>query len=535
MFQALNKPLIALAALALILGSAVALQPPSASADIADGVWFLDDFDPDAADACSEGDPREVRVFDPDDPDKVASMITEDDGIDVDDDGDIDQVPIIQIAFDDELIICVEPEEEFNVTFDTSGAGDWDDAKCGDLGTECIAEEGVGDDALTVVASSPTVQPLIALTFTCNAASVQSISITQDDANGGDGDEFDFRIMCKGEARSIGLTVTPETVIESSPAVFNTAHALIQAVITDAAGNPVLPGTEVDFTVDRCAIGALDPADREEALDLFEEPPIEDYVALDSFANTAAPPTGLTASAETVEIDTNIPPDGVPNHSEALAILHAEGCAPGPVTITVTVEVSGADVEATHTITVVGPVAFITLTAAPTELVCGEKAEITVSATDALNQGVSDHTRIELVTNYGGVLAGTGSSLTIGQPVNPLSSTAVELFDGAGTAYLITSPEHVGPYEVLAASTIGPFSGTVEDAPRVTAQVTVTCTLGTAPAVVAPDTGTGTIRPPNTGDAGLAASSAGTAPLYVIAGAVAFVLAGFASFGFARR
>ena len=43
------------------------------------------------------------------------------------------------------------------------------------------------------------------------------------------------------------------------------------------------------------------------------------------------------------------------------------------------------------------------------------------------------------------------------------------------------------------------------------------------------------ISPPNTGDAGLAASSAGTASLFVIAGAVAFFLAGFASFSFARR
>jgi hypothetical protein len=44
------------------------------------------------------------------------------------------------------------------------------------------------------------------------------------------------------------------------------------------------------------------------------------------------------------------------------------------------------------------------------------------------------------------------------------------------------------------------------------------------------------ISPPNTGDAGLAATgSSGSASLFVIAAAVAFVLAGFASFGFARR
>jgi hypothetical protein len=122
------------------------------------------------------------------------------------------------------------------------------------------------------------------------------------------------------------------------------------------------------------------------------------------------------------------------------------------------------------------------------------------------------------------------------QPVNPLSSTAVELFDGTGTAFLITSPEHVGPYEVLAASTIGPFSGTVEDAPRVTAQATVTCTLGTAPDVIAPDTGTGEIRPPNTGDAGLAdGSGSATAWLPGIAGAALIALAAIAARRLATR
>jgi hypothetical protein len=56
-----------------------------------------------------------------------------------------------------------------------------------------------------------------------------------------------------------------------------------------------------------------------------------------------------------------------------------------------------------------------------------------------------------------------------------------------------------------------------------------------APTVAAPSTGTGTgsITPPNTGDAGLASGST-SASLFIIAG-VAFVLAGLASIRFARN
>ncbi len=52
--------------------------------------------------------------------------------------------------------------------------------------------------------------------------------------------------------------------------------------------------------------------------------------------------------------------------------------------------------------------------------------------------------------------------------------------------------------------------------------------------VTAPVTGTGSITPPNTGDAGLASSSS-NAMLFVIVGAAAFVLAGIASVSYARR
>jgi len=217
----------------------------------------------------------------------------------------------------------------------------------------------------------------------------------------------------------------------------------------------------------------------------------------------------------------------------------------------------------TATITVVGPPASITVAAAPTSLNCGEKATITVTVKDSAGQNVSDRTRVELVTNFGGVIGGTTATLgpvsVTGGNVYPVSSSSAETFNGVATAYLLTSTDHVGPYEVVAAaggsvmasngslapwynvvqgsstSLNGPSNGLAagifpnnlsyfpwynqgllsyspSSAP-VNAQATVTCSVPGAPAaavpvVTAPRTGQGpadafAIRPPNTGDAGL--------------------------------
>jgi hypothetical protein len=207
----------------------------------------------------------------------------------------------------------------------------------------------------------------------------------------------------------------------------------------------------------------------------------------------------------------------------------------------------------TATITVVGPPASITVAAAPTSLNCGEKATITVTVKDSAGQNVSDRTRVELVTNFGGVIGGTTATLgpvsVAGGNVYPVSSSSAETFNGVATAYLLTSTDHVGPYEVVAAAggsvmasngalapwySIGATTATnatpnasayfpwynqgllsysPSSAP-VNAQATVTCSVPGAPAaaaapvVTAPRTGQGpadafAIRPPNTGDAGL--------------------------------
>jgi hypothetical protein len=257
----------------------------------------------------------------------------------------------------------------------------------------------------------------------------------------------------------------------------------------------------------------------------------------------------------------------------------------------------------TATITVVGPPASITVAAAPTSLNCGEKATITVTVKDSAGQNVSDHTRVELVTNFGGVIGGTTATLgpvnVTGGQVFPESSSSAETFNGVATAYLLTSTDHVGPYEVVAAAggsvmatngslapwynTLGTFTNAVTSstgaitsgtflAPAfngtptvsayypwyqqgllqytpssapVNAQATVTCAVpgapaAAAPAIAAPRTGQGpadafAIRPPNTGDAGLAAGSSSNAMVYVAGGVAVFALAGLASLKFATR
>jgi hypothetical protein len=370
---------------------------------------------------------------------------------------------------------------------------------------------------------------------------------------------------CVNYPTQITLTATP-TSVESAPAIGNVHDSLIVATVSDSAGHYVSEGYVVDWSATGCKIEARDQdeytgSDGDAALFAAFKSSVPATAAAINDHASGATTAGSDTSSDTFLYDAS-PAPGLQLETRAAAILHCEGADPGIVTVTATIDDHqdignvelgpSSDISGSVDVTVVGPPAFITMVAEPTELVCGEKAQILVTVTDALNQNVSDHTFVELVTNYGGVLGGTGSSLTTFQPVNPLSSSEGETFGGVATAYLLTSTGHIGAYEVVAAaggSHIGAYEvdysfgdgGTfvgntgVFSTPVVTSQVTVTCTEAAPPEVTAPDTGTGNISPPNTGDAGLAASSSSTAMLFVIAGAVAFVLAGVAKFGFARR
>jgi hypothetical protein len=220
--------------------------------------------------------------------------------------------------------------------------------------------------------------------------------------------------------------------------------------------------------------------------------------------------------------------------------------SPGVAKVMACIDVEGADVCKTVNITVVGPpVAPIVLTTDQTSVRCGERVQITASIKDAAGQNVSDHTRVEVVTNAGGVLGGTGAVIAEAGLVSPVSSTVGETNNGQATFWLITSELHQGTYTVLVTAGGGGSvaSGGVFSTPPATGSVTVTCTGPTTAApsapspaatVRAPSTGQG-ITPPSTGDAGLADASGSSWALFVIAGLTVFALAGVASFKFARR
>jgi hypothetical protein len=404
------------------------------------------------------------------------------------------------------------------------------------------AESECGEVLLTGTPPSTVVDAVdggILVHYVCpDEAAFVEITITNDN------DEHVFFIDCFAQPDTIEVTAKPTTV-EIVPQIGSFAHSEITIVLS-GDGLPVdADDLEIDVSVPKCAI--------EIGLDDPDTSPLTDNWPADDDISVSFPTTGPNADKTVID---NI-------------WFHADwnNCTPGDVVVTVNVEVDdGADLVDTVTIKVVGPPAFITATAAPDRLICGEKSTITVKVTDAIGQNVSNNTQVELISNWGSVIAGTGATLGFPGtgPVNPLASSAAATYNGVAVAYLLTSNNHVGAYEVVAAAggTLAfpsPFApagdindpyynegdaGTIHDhndslytgAP-ITTQVTVTCSLPAAPVaptVTAPQTGTGSITPPNTGDAGLASSSS-NAMLFVIVGAAAFVLAGIASVSYARR
>ncbi len=136
------------------------------------------------------------------------------------------------------------------------------------------------------------------------------------------------------------------------------------------------------------------------------------------------------------------------------------------------------------------------------------------------------------MTNFGGVLGGTGAVVEGLGSVTPLSSTVAKTIGGSATIFLITSDEHQGPYEVIV-TTGSHISGSATSAPF-SVQVTVVCTPDGGSPVTAPSTGTGSdITPPSTGNAGLLDSNSQRL-IFLIGGVIAFALAGVATLRFSR-
>jgi hypothetical protein len=392
-----------------------------------------------------------------------------------------------------------------------------------------------------------------------------------------DDDSLSIEIECRGDSDDDVTTIDANPAsIEIVPARGNVAHSFIRVLLEDADGNPAFPGPDVLFTVDRCTIEEQ-LVDEEGDDDADPDDPDAEFEGAEALFRTNYsvndPLVRNRVETSVFALDTNIDStrsednsatftvvsDSDSERTVAGAIVHCEPkhtgsspATPGVITVTAIVEQDGsADDIFTVKITLVGPPASITINASPTELRCGEKAQVVVVIKDAIGQNVSDHTQFEAVTNAGGVLGGTGAVIGLAGPVVPISSTVGETFAGTSTFFLITSEQHSGPYEVVV--TTGGAAVTSDErllglfsSPPISVQTTVRCTLpvvaAAAPAPVATikapstgDLGTTSIRPPSTGDAGLADASGASWMLIAIGGVVAFTLVGVATAKVTRR
>jgi hypothetical protein len=426
----------------------------------------------------------------------------------------------------------------------SNAAGDWSDIDYS--GT-------IGDDGYVEV------------DVTCNESGQFDLSFANTD-----GDPGQITVKCGDEANKTNskLSAFP-TKVEIVPAQGSVSHSMIEALLADKNNLPSIVGRDVFWTTDKCAIESSyfdnsDPSVRESNFEgqetIYKTNLNANYLpSADAVENSdSAKKLPDSTSGEDNTTSFQVTSSGGTVRTVAGAILHcgadhASNVTPGTANITAVIEVpDGSDIVLTTTVTVVGPPASPILVAADqTSVKCGDRVTVTVTVKDAAGQNVSDHTRVEAVTNAGGVLGGTGSTVGGFNNVNPVSSTVAETFSGVATFYLITSEAQPGIYDVTIATGGG---GSVADqqlgglfsTPVVTGHVQVSCASQVptfavaAPAtpaatITAPRTGQG-ITAPNTGDAGLAAADSGNAwLLYVVIGGVAFALAGVASVKFARR
>jgi hypothetical protein len=390
---------------------------------------------------------------------------------------------------------------------------------------------------------------------TCEDAGTFDLSFAADDGPG-EGSQASIEVTCVGEVDEGLITATP-TKVEIVPAEGSVSYSLIVVELLDENGDPVAEGPTVDFNTNRCEFldedGIGDLETLKAALDVFADyDPNHPDSAVDVHdfvdANIEDDPDDVSNDVPSFTLDDDA---GDFDEDDTLAAIvldcSDEDTVPGTAEVCFQVDQEGGDVMGCVKVTVVGPPAKVTAAAAPTTLICGEKATITVTVKDSADQNVSDHTRVEAVTNLGGVLAGTGAVAGQAGLVVPISSTVAETFNGVATFYLLTSDAHAGPYEVVIATggsgSVNTGLGGVFSTPPQVTQVTVTCSqpvvaAPAAPTVTAPSTGTGSVSPPNTGDGGLVAdqTSAGFSwALVAVAGVLAFSVAGLATLKISRR
>jgi hypothetical protein len=325
-----------------------------------------------------------------------------------------------------------------------------------------------------------------------------------------------LKFVCPGVPDTAKIAASPSTV-ETFPATAgiaaNASMSKITVTVYDQDGNN-LDGAHVTLTTDDCTfvsdggdvsadLGgvAISPAGGGKTVDIVSD---TDSATDDNFVTD----NPLQTQAGTAE-----------------AVLDCSGSkgTPGTAHITAVVNRPGSDVVLTVDVKVVGPTASngLVLSLSSTNVSCGQPITATAKAVDAQGLPVSDGTLIRFTTDTSSGVVGGSEGAQGGVPS----------VGGSASVIIATDPGNPGPHTVVA-YVINAAGGVA-----VQTSATYQCSGPPAPATVtSPGTGTGSgsISPPNTGDAGLARSST-NASLFVLAGVVAFVLAGVASLKFARR
>ena len=342
---------------------------------------------------------------------------------------------------------------------------------------------------------------VVLVVLLCENLGTFDISFSNRNSNS---DAQSTELECRGNPNSTVVTASPSKV-EIIPQPGSTSVSTITVDILDSNGSAALVGSDVLFITDNCL--------------------------LDDGVNPQVP----SVSIKSVDVNGK-------TIAEVDLDCSNDSSEPRPATVQILIDRPGHDLILEIAVIVIGPPVpnGLSAVASPETIICGEKSEILITVQDEIGQNVSDHTPLEVVTNFGGVLGGTGAIAEGEGNVTPLSSTTVETFDGVAQVFLITSDTHVGDYEVLITTGGHVSEGLLEviDGPTFSFQVTVECTAsagGSSPTVTSPSTGNGnSITPPSTGDAGITANSQNSS-IILIAGAAILALFGVASMSLVRR
>jgi hypothetical protein len=314
-----------------------------------------------------------------------------------------------------------------------------------------------------------------------------------------------LKFFCGGQAETAAISASPETV-ETHPVGESKSSSIVTVSVEDQFDDRI-DGVEVIFMTDNCR---------------FSNPEADDP---DDFGiSPAGGGTTVTVLTDTDStLDDNFLADNPLEHAAGTAEVSLD-CAtgtPGTAHVTAIVERPGSDLVLKQDIKVVGPtsVSGLGLTLTPVSLQCGETIQAKATAVDATGTPVSDGTPILFTTDTSsGVVGGTEGA-----------QGAVSTVGGMATALIATDPGNPGIHTVIA-YVMGPAG-----VPSVQVSEQYECegaVAPVAPTVKPPPTGTGSIVPPSTGDAGLATRRSGATP-FVLAALAAFMLTGLGSLRFA--